>query len=70
MFVCLYNSCFLSCVEGMLQGDSTVRDVYLPTAQHDGFSQDLCSVPFVEQHNARGQLSSYSDTHRHTLSVA
>lgn len=54
----------------MLQGDGTVRDVYLPTAQHDGFSQDLCSVPFVEQHNARGQLSSYSDTHRHTLSVA
>lgn len=40
MFVCLYNSCFLSCVEGMLQGDGAVCDVYLPTAQHDGFSQD------------------------------
>ncbi len=47
----------------MLQGDSAMRDIYLPTAQHDRFSQDLCPVPFVEQHNARGQLTSYSHTH-------
>lgn len=45
------------CLIGMLQGDSTVRDIYLSTAQHDKFSQDLCPVTFVEQHNARGQLT-------------
>lgn len=50
----------------MLQGDSTVRDIYLSTAQHDKFSQDLCPVTFVEQHNARGQLT-HTQTHSRVI---
>lgn len=46
----------------MLHGDSEMRDVYLPTAQHDKFSQDLCPVTFVEQHNIRGQLTNCTHT--------
>lgn len=41
-------------VAGMLEGDGTLRNVFLSAAQHDQLSQDLCPVPVVEQHNARG----------------
>lgn len=60
MFVHLYYCCSLY-VEGLLKGDSTMRDVHLSAAQHDGFSQDLCPVPLVEQHDVRGQLT--TNTH-------
>lgn len=39
----------------MFQGVSSVCEVYLPAAQHDELSQDFRLLPFVEQHNARGQ---------------
>lgn len=63
IFVHLCKNRFLPCVEGMRQRDSEVRDVYLPAAQRDGFNQDLCSVSFVEQHDAGGQLTCCRDTH-------
>ena len=64
MFTCIIAVVSL-CVVGVLQGDGTMRDVYLSAAQHDQVSQDLCPVPFVERHDVRGQLTTNTHTHTH-----
>lgn len=53
--------CFIY-LEGLLQRDSKLCDIYLSPAQHVHFSQDLCPVPTVEQYNAGGQLTSSTHT--------
>lgn len=56
--------------KGLRHADGSLRDIYVPAAQHDWISHDLRPVPTVEQHDAWGQHSSCIYTHeRHTSST-